>query len=189
MKSVWKSLKTGVNKHEIFDRAIADGLMPKKVAKVISRSPDAEDARKFEYANIVLASLYTALVLHGFYIAIPILKTLPASWIGPTLALALALALAFALLLPVIVIGNIIQKRPIGYILLCIFLAQDIFDSLAELEAYPTLVLSQVAINTGLIIFAFTLKNKLFPYQNFFHMKKDEQGLAVFSKEKAPITQ
>lgn len=181
MKSVWKSLKTGVNKHEIFDRAIADGLMPKKVAKVISRSPDAEDARKFEYANIVLASLYTALVLHGFYIAIPILKTLPASWIGPTLA--------FALLLPVFVISNIIQKRPIGYILACIFLAQGIFDSLAELEAYPTLVLSQMAINTGLIIFAFTLKNKLFPYQNFFHMKKDEQGLAVFSKEKAPVTQ
>lgn len=65
MKSIWQSLNAGVNKHEIFNNAIADGLAPKKVAKVLSIAPGAEEGRKYDTANTILAGLYTALVLHG----------------------------------------------------------------------------------------------------------------------------
>ena len=54
MKIVKRLLKEGENKVSIFEKALAEGLNPKKVSKYLAMYPDAEESEKYNRANKIL---------------------------------------------------------------------------------------------------------------------------------------
>ncbi|WP_332419115.1 hypothetical protein [Vibrio metschnikovii] len=175
MKIVKRLLKEGENKMSIFEKALAEGLNPKKVSKYLAMYPDAEESEKYNRANKILIGIYSVLVLLGLLGAAPILSELPNG--------AILGVLAFALLIPVAVINCIYKKQSIGYLILCFFLFKGILDSFKGYEADPVGVWVGGAINISLIIYVVILKNKLFPHQNFFNTKKNDEGVSIFTKD------
>ncbi|WP_031565934.1 hypothetical protein [Rheinheimera texasensis] len=175
MKIVKRLLKQGENKNSIFEKASAEGLNPKKVSKYLSMYPDAEESENYNRANNILIALYSVLVLLGVLGASPFLSGLPVG--------AMFAVLAFALLIPGAVIYYIYKKQSMGYLVLCFFLLKGILDSFKEYEADPMAVWVGVIINACLIVYVVILKNKLFPYQNFFNTKKDVEGFSIFTKD------
>ncbi|WP_163932742.1 hypothetical protein [Paraferrimonas sp. SM1919] len=175
MKIVKRLLKEGENKASIFEKASAYGLNPKKVSKYLAMYPDSEESKKYNRANNILIGIYSVLFLLGLLGAVPILSELP---VGAMLGV-----LAFALLIPSAVIYCIYKKQSIGYLILCFFLFKGIFDSFKGYEADPVGVWVGAAINVCLIVYVVILKNKLFPHQNFFNTKKNDEGVSIFTKD------
>ena len=175
MKIVKRLLKEGENKKSIFEKALAEGLNLKKVSKYLAMYPDSEESESYNKANNILIGVYSVLVLLGLLGAMPILSELP---VGAILGV-----LAFALLIPGVVIYCIYKKQSIGYLMLCFFLFKGILDLFKGYESDPAGVWVGVAINACLIVYVVILKNKLFPYQNFFNTKKNNEGFAIFTKD------
>jgi uncharacterized membrane protein len=175
MKIVKRLLKEGANKKDIFEQASNEGLNPKKVSKYLAMYPDPEESGKYNKANNVLIGIYSVLVLLGLLGAAPMLLGLPTA--------AVFGVLAFALLIPGAVIYCIYKKQSIGYLILCFFLFKGILDSFKGYEADPTGVWVGIVINTCLIVYVVFLKNKLFPHQNFFNIRKNSDGISIFAKD------
>jgi hypothetical protein len=175
MKIVKRLFKEGENKESIFEKASAEGLNPKKVSKYLAMYPDTEESEKYNRANNILIGIYSVLVLLGLLGAAQALAELP---VGAILGV-----LAFALLIPGAVIYCIYKKQSIGYLVLCFFLFKGILDSFKGYEADHIGFWVGVAINVCLIVYVVILKNKLFPHQNFFNTKKNEEGVSIFTKD------
>ena len=175
MKIVKRLLKEGENKKTIFDQATEEGLNPKKVSKYLAMYPDKEESEKYNRANNILIGIYSVMVLLSMLGAVSMISELPQA--------AIYGVLAFALLIRAAIIYCIYKKQSIGYLLLCFFLFKGILDSFKEYQADPTGVLVGIAISASLLIYVIVLKSKLFPYQNFFNTKKNNEGIAVFSKD------
>ena len=174
MKAVKKQLSAGLGKNEIFEKASVDGLNLKKVSKYLAMFPDSDESLKYNKANNILIGIYSILVIIGLLGSASMFSSIPPA--------GLVAVLLFALLIPAAVIYSIYKKQSIGYLILCFFLFKGILDSFKGYEAEPTSVLIGVSINAALIIFIVILKNKLFPHQNFFNTKKDNDGFSVYTK-------
>lgn len=175
MKIVERLLKEGENKNIIFEKASDEGLNPKKVSKYLAMYPDADDAEKYNKANNILIGIYSVFVLLGLLGVAPMLSELSIA--------AILGVLAFALLIPGAVIYFIYKKQSIGYLIICFFLFKGILDSFKGFESDPTGVLVGIIANTCLIVYVIILKNKLFPHQNFFNTRKNDEGIAIFTKD------
>jgi hypothetical protein len=175
MKIVKRLMKQGVDKKDIFSRAIDEGLNPKKVSKHLAMYPDPEESEVYRRANNILIGIYVFLVVVGLLNAASVLAELPTA--------AILGVLAFALLIPGAVIYCIYRKQSIGYLFFAFFLGKGILDSFQGYESDPIAVGIGIGINLCLIVYVVILKNKLFPYQNFFNTKKNNGGIAIFTKD------
>jgi len=174
VKIVKKLLSEGLSKQEVFEKASSDGLNLKKVAKQLSIYPDDRESNKYNKANNILIGLYSLIVAIGLIGFIPMLTEFQ--------AVGMVLVLSFALLIPGAIIYCIYKKQSLGYLILCFFLFKGVLDSFKGIETDPLAVWVGVSINVCLIIYIVVLKNKLFPHQNFFNTKKDNNGFVVFTK-------
>ncbi|RVU85575.1 hypothetical protein EOL70_06390 [Leucothrix sargassi] len=174
MKIVKQFLKEGVNKKDIFEKAMDEGLNSKRVSKYLAKRPDVEEAKKYEKANYILIGIYAVTVLLGLLNVIPLFKEL-------SLPAALGL-LAFSLLIPAALIYAIFIKDPVGYFVLAFLFIRGVLLSFSNLEVDPVGAGIDIAVSIGLVIYIVILKGKLFPYQSFFHTKKADDGTTVFTK-------
>lgn len=175
MKIVKRLLKEGKNKKDVFKQATEEGFNPKKVSKYLAMYPDIEESEKYNGANNILIGIYSIMVLLSMLGAASRISELPQAVIYGVVA--------FALLIPAAVIYCIYKKQAIGYLILCFFLLKGILDTLKEYEADPVGVLVGVAISASLLIYVVVLKYKIFPHQNFFNTKKNNEGIAIFTKD------
>ena len=175
MKIVRRLLNEGENKKSIFEKALAEGLNPKKVSKYLAMYPDPEESEKYNRANNILLGICSLLVFLGVLSVMPLISELSLDLI--------LVVLAFALLVPGCVIFCIYDKRSIGYLVLCFFLFKGVLDSFVDYEVGSAEFLVTVVLNASLLIYIVILKKKLFPHQNFFNTKKDDEGVTIFTKD------
>ncbi len=173
MKKIKQQLQQGMPKKDIFEQAQMDGVDMNKVAKYLSKYPDSDVSAKYNGANIALIGLYSTLISFTFIGILDIVLALP-----PVLIFGVFL---FYLAIPWVVMFFIYKKHSIGYLILSFFLVKGIFDILSAGQV-SIAELVGVAINVFLLAFTVILKNKLFPYQNFLHIKRDAQGVIVFTQ-------
>lgn len=175
MKIVKRLLKEGLNKEDVFAKASEEKLDPQKVSKYLAMYPDVEESEKYGRANNILVGIYSVMVLLNLIGAAPMLSEIPVA--------ATVVVLAFLLLIPGAVIYCIYKKQAIGYLILCFLLVKGALESFNEYQEEPLWILVVVAINTCLLLYVVILKNKLFPYQNFFNTKRNGNGVFIFTKE------
>lgn len=176
MRIVKRLLREGKSKDSIFEKASEEGLNLKKVSKYLAMYPDLEESESYSSANNTLIGIYLVWILLGLLSIAPILPEFPvATVIG---------FIAFEVLIPVLVLYCIYRKISIGYLILLFFL----FINILRLFGAGVIdVLSEVCINAFFIAYVVILKNKLFPYQNFFNTKKNAKGLSIFKKDSTSI--
>ena len=175
MKIVKRLLKDGVDKKEIFDRAVAEGLDAKKVAKHLALYPDPEESERYHKANKTLLIVYSVLTLFGMLAILPLLAGMPAG--------AMLVLLGFVLLIPVALIYSISKKQSIGYLVLSFFVLKGVVDSFTDTEGDVTAMAISMSVGVLFLTFVVCLKLRLFPHQNFINNKKDQDGLVIFTKD------
>lgn len=179
--SSWKVvkglMKDGAPKVEIFSRASQEGMNLKKVAKYLAIYPDRDESERYHRANGILIGLYIAFIFFGLLGAAPLLSGLSLNWI--------IISIGIALLIPSALVYSIYKKQSFGYMVLCLLLVKGVLDMLKDYQADQSAALVGVGINIALIFYVYTLKKKLFPYQNFLNTRKGDDGLVIFSKSSA----
>ena len=110
----------------------------------------------------------------GFMSVIPMLTELSAK--------ALVFVLGISLLIPSAVVWMLIKKQALGYVILCFFLLKGILDSFKDENPDQNLLYIGIAINLAIMGYAIFLKLKLFPFQNFFNTRKDDNGVFIYKK-------
>lgn len=171
MKIVKRLINEGVNKNDIFERAVEDELDLKKVSKILAMCPDSEEAEKYKTANYILMTIYLVMVL---------LSILPLLW-NQALETVL-IVLAVALIIPGAILQSIYKKQYFGYIIFCFFMMKGTFESFEGYELNSIVTWVAIVLDVFLFAYAIILKNKLFPYQNFFNTKKNSEGITIFTK-------
>jgi hypothetical protein len=180
MKLVKSLMKQGVDKGEIFARAIDQGLNPKKVSRYLSGFPDKSLSEKYHKANIIFLSIYGALVFRGIWSVYGMLSESPLK-----ARLIIFGVIGFFLIIIVALMYLIYKKRAVGYMALLPFLIKGISNAFKGYEQDPLGSLAAASMVFGLIAFLIILKNKIFSYQNFFNTKKTGHGIYIFSRKMA----
>ena len=180
MKTVKKLLKQGVDKKEIYNSAMQEGLNPKKVSRFLANFPDKDRSDKYNTANKVLVFIYGLLSVFSLLQVLVLTSDMSS---GLTLALV-----AFSLILPIAVIYSIYKKQAIGYLLLSFFSVKGILNAIKEFGSHPNDIeaiglLVAIAINFSILIYVVSLKKKLFPHQNFFNSRKNSDKTVVYTAE------
>ncbi len=181
MKIVKSLFKEGVEKREIFNRAIEAGLDKQEVSAYLARRPDRHLAEKYNIASKILLWILLALVF--FCLTLLLIAACSASP-DPTPSV-IAIELIFWLPL-------------IGYIVYLMYKEQaDIYDNLSAIlliimlksavylaEYFTGLgVLIVMGVEFVLIFYVIILDRQLFPYQNFFGLLKDDEGIYIYTQD------
>lgn len=172
MKQLKKDIKTGMNKDEAFTKFINRNGDPKKGSRVIALFPEDQYVKKYGSANKILMIIYSILSFFSIVGLIVQFSHLPTLWF--------LFLLAISLLLPVLVVYQLSKKNVVGYLVLAFLLFKGMLDLLRQND--QTTILIGFTINIGLLIFVIILKQKIFPYQNFFNTKKDANGLYIYKE-------
>ena len=72
--------------------------------------------------------------------------------------------------------------------ILCFFMFKGILDSFKSFEQDPIAVYIAVAINIAIMGYAAFLKVRLFPFQNFFNTRKDENGIFIYQNNLTKVS-
>ncbi|MFY9143085.1 hypothetical protein [Sulfuricurvum sp.] len=175
MKQLKKDIKNGIGKDEAFTKFISRNGDQKKGSRVLSIFPEQLYAEKYSTANKILMTIYGLLTLVGLLGLGVQFMHLPLTWF--------LFLLTIGFLLPALVLYLLYKKNAGAYMFLAFLLVKGMLDLLRQND--QTTVLIGFAINAGLLIFVVILKQKMFPYQNFFNTKKDTNGLYIY---KDPVT-
>lgn len=166
-------IRDKVNKHEIFEKAVARGWKKKKAAGYLAQFPDYDLADKYNKQNIVLISIYSLLV---FINILGIINNTPQFNFVVTAGVVGLFILIYGW-----VVCSIYRKQAFGYLFMSFLLFKSIFDSFI-VEINQTTVWIDSAISLAILLYAVTLKNKLFPHQNFINTKRNDEGLLAYTK-------
>lgn len=172
MKQLKKDIKNGVSKEEAFDRIKTRGSDVLKASRFLANIPDPDLADEYAGKNKILVYIYGFMVFIGLLTIIPKITSFNIS-IGIPLFL-------FTLLLPGVILYLLYKQRAVSYLLIVFISFKGIFDSLKDYSESPAIVLIGITLNIFFIIYAIYLKNKTFPYQNFFNTKKNSDGYVIF---------
>lgn len=170
MKQLKKDLKNSVDKDEAFKKFLNRNGDQKKGSRILSLFPEPKYAEKYEKANKILITIYGLLSLFAILGLSVQFAHLPPLW--------LLFLLTIGVLLPALVLYLLYTKNAGAYMFLAFLLVKGIFDLLRQSD--QSMILIGIVVNLGLLIFVVILKQKMFPYQNFFSTKKDANGLYVY---------
>lgn len=168
MKELRKDIKNGISKDEAFKNYLNRGGDAKKGSRYLSYIPEGQFADKYLIANNMLLSVYGVLSVMGLVALLPQLLSLP--------PVGIIIVLLIGLLIPGVILYLIYKKNAVGYFILAFFCLKGIVDSFRVYQEDPGSVWVGVTINLILLIFVVILKKKIFPYQNFLNVKKNENG-------------
>ena len=175
MRTLKQDIKDGLTKEKAFDNVKVRGGNLKKASRYLARLPDSSYADKYNLANYLLIFLY--LSWEGFGL-------LYFDFTGLELPIGLImLVIAIGLFPHVIVTYLLLKKNANGYIFLSFLYCYSIFKMFGVYHEDPMSTLICAVIVVSFLILAVTLKGKLFPYQNFFNTKKDDNGYFIFKPE------
>lgn len=174
MKDVRKLKKEGYSKQEVFDKASEGGAKPKKVAAFLSTIPDPDDAERYNTINNILVALYAVII------AITVLGGAASLSLSPT---ALIVLIVLAALLHGSILYGVKQKKASYYSIICTFMFLNCLAGLTDFNSISVLAVISIAIPVSVIILAVYVKKKMFPFQGYYHNKKDKNGFKVFTKE------
>ena len=177
MRELKADIKSGLSKDRAFASFKRRGGDAKRGARYLAILSEPAYAEKYVLANNFLIAIYLILLITGLSGQLPQLLAQP-----PASAL---FALAASMLLPVLVLYFLYKKNAIGYWVLALFSAKGVLDSFAAHKEGTdfTGVGIAIAINLLLLVFAVSLKNKIFPYQSFFNTKKDKDGHCIYQPQ------
>jgi hypothetical protein len=172
MKQLKRDMKNGISKDVAFTKFVYRNGDQKKGSRVLALFPEPQYAEKYATANTVLISIYGLLTCFGLLGLSVQFIHLPLGWF--------LFLLTIGLLLPALVLYLLYKKNAGAYIFLAFLLVKGIFDLLRQTD--QTTLFMGIAINMGLLLFVVILKQKMFPYQNFFNTKKDTSGLYIYKE-------
>ncbi|MDD5051431.1 MAG: hypothetical protein PHO27_01720 [Sulfuricurvum sp.] len=170
MKQLKKDIKTGMNKDVAFTKFVFRKGDQKKGSRVLALFPEPKYAEKYAKENKILIIIYGLLSLFALLGLSVQFAHLPPLW--------LLFLLTIGFLLPALVLYLLYKKNAGAYMFLAFLLVKGILDLLRQND--HSIILIGILVNLGLLIFVVILKQKLFPYQNFFNTKKDENGLYIY---------
>lgn len=183
MKHIKRLLKEGVNKNEIFDQAVHEGLNSKKVSRYLARYPDPEESKKYNLINNIVVVIYVIAILLSIPATYCTFYHLAALYYSDPFHISIT-GLVAVLFLKFFISHCIYKKIAGGYILMSLLNVIGIFFMFDEILTYssasPGIAL---VINIIFITCVVTLKKRLFPYQNFFHTAKDGSEVVAFTKD------
>ncbi|MDD2779954.1 hypothetical protein [Sulfuricurvum sp.] len=172
MKQLKKDLKNSMDKDEAFIKFINRNGDQKKGSRILSLFPEPKYAEKYAKANKILITIYGLLSLFAILGLSVQFAHLPPLW--------LLFLLTIGVLLPALVLYLLYKKNAGAYMFLAFLLVKGIFDLLRQSD--QSMILIGIVVNLGLLIFVVILKQKMFPYQNFFNTKKDTNGLYIYKE-------
>ena len=175
MRSLKQDIKDGLGKEEAFDNVKIRGGNLKKASRYLARLPDSSNTDKYNLANNVLIFLYLAWEGFGLLFFDFTKLELPVGLV--------VVFFAIVLFPHVIVTYLLLKKNANGYMFLSFLYCYSITRMFDVYQEDPTSTLICAVIVVSLLIFVVTLKGKLFPYQNFFNTKKDDNGHYIFKPE------
>ncbi|WP_010387219.1 hypothetical protein [Pseudoalteromonas rubra] len=176
-RQVKKLFYSGLSKEEVYRKLSTENYNPVKVSRVLSQILEKDTLQMNKKVHI------------GFVISLCVfyLTHLAILIIGDGLTSSLSEVLFYSvlgLIIPSIVVFTIYKGHIGGFYLLCFFLFKGVLDDLAIFEQNPFVISVAVSFNVVLFCFAVYVKNRLYPYQSFFHNKKDIHGNYVFKSTK-----
>lgn len=176
VKQLSKEVKQGKSKTEAFKTYLDAGGDEKKGASCLSMLPDQDLRLKYQKQTFALLYIYLFFVLLGLAAAIPLFMELGS--IGATIGV-----IAFALAIPAIVTWAILMGDATGYFIFVFFMLHGISGSFDDYALDPMGSWIGAGINLALIVWALSIKKKIFPYQNLFSSRKDANGVAIFTAQ------
>lgn len=174
MKEVKKLKKEGYGKQKVFTKATEGGADRKKVAAFLSTFPDPDDAKKYNTANNILIVAYAVVITISVLGGIVSLSLSPAET---------AIMVVVAILLHGAIIYGLKNKYMASYALVFILMAQNALSGLGAVNSGSLIAVISVLVPLSVIILAFVVKKKMYSFQSLFNRKKDDNGLAVFTKD------
>jgi len=175
MRTLRQDIKDGLRKEEAFDNVKVRGGNFKKASRYLARLPDSSYADKYNLANYLLIFLYLSWEGFGLFYF---------DFTGLELPVGLIIfVIAIGLFPHVVVTYLLLKKNANGYIFLSFLYCYSISKMFGVYQEDPTSTLICAVIVASLLIFTVTLKGKIFPYQNFFNIKKDDNGYFIFKAE------
>jgi len=174
MKQLKKDIKAGMSKDDAFKSLKNRGGKAKQASAYLARLSEPSLVQKYSKAN------YTLIIAYGLITFVSILAVLPqlsSFSVGGILSI-----LALDLLIFGFIAYMVYKGQAYGYIIVAVFMAKGCLGLIGGYQNEPTTIgLVFLAINIAILVFAVTLKGKLFPKQNFFNLKKDESGNYIFN--------
>ncbi len=172
MKRVKSLLSEGSSKNEAFQIAISDGLDRKKVSQYLASIPDSKHLKHFSKSHKIL--LWQVITLYSLGLAgmLPLLLVLTPG------------VIAVVLVLYILITGSIIYTLYKGYasgfFMLLFMMLVGLFQIASMLNHSPISASFGIVFYTAITLQAIYLKTKLYPYQNFFHTREDDQGIRIY---------
>lgn len=171
MQQLKDDIRSGMPKKQAFDEFHQRGGDVSKAARYLASRPDMDKRIAYFKLNTVLIFLYANMIILSLF-ASPIVYSLePIKFI---------MVVSMALLIPMVLIWYLFQQHAFAYVFLCFFMIKGIADSLSFITISPIAVVISMLVNGLILGLAIYLKRRLFPYQGFFNLNRDSEGLLIF---------
>ena len=167
MKQLKQDLKNGMSKNEVFKSFQNRNENINKAIRYLSSIPDTFYAKKYSLANYILIGIYST-------VTVPIL-----------LIRLLASGFSFMvidLIIYILITYFLFKKKSWIYLALALLMLKSSTAVLTPYLKEPTsLGLLFLLVYFFILVFSLILKIKLFPKQDLFNLKKDENGILIFN--------
>ncbi len=160
--------RAGVPKREAFSKYVASGSDIFRGSMTLAMSPDRQDIKNNRWLVILMLSLY---------------------WL-PILALYIASAIQgnYSVIFghffwPTLVTYFLIRNSAISYYVFIYVIAHEVYVAFNSHIDHPLFLPFVVIYCAILIAIVILTKLRLYPYQSFFHQRKNEDGTYVYTGE------
>jgi len=168
MKQLKIDLKEGLSKDQVLESFMERNPQNRnKAISYLSSTPDTFYAKKYSLANSVLIGIYSVVT-----VPVLLIRLLTSGFSSMVVDLTVYFLITYF----------IFKKNALSYIVLATIM---IWSSGPVIVAYlkePTTIgLLFLLAYSCILVYAFIIKIKLFPKQNLFNLKKDKNGILIFS--------
>lgn len=174
MRQLKKDVIEGMDKDQALEAYLARGGDPMRGTMILSAYPDAASRRRYTYANYWLVAMCAALAVINW--------TISKQLVVPTSATAQdqAFSGALSILVPAITLWLVYRMRSVGYLMMTFLGFTGVLKFIRLADEVDALLIVSLMLCVTMTISALIMRQKLFPYQNFLGIKKDENNHFIY---------